>query len=347
MHKIIYPIFFILLLLSACDRDEPTTINGETPVVRMESNFSVVVEEEVVYGEGLGHDHSSTSAFAVPLKLDIYYPENNDFNRPAFMFIHGGGFQGGTKTKPEIVAMANYFVSRGWVFASIDYRTTEEMGTISGMSPAEVVTFYSGIAPPTWINFALQNATSADEVKTSTAMYAAQRDAKAALRWLIANAGTYGINTDFITVGGASAGAVSAVALGISDPEDFTDEISLADDPTLATTNLNASYAVKSLVYFWGSNVKLELLEQVYGFNRYDSNDPELFLAHGTADANPTTTFSEAVELNALYDSTGVYSELVPLEGEGHGAWTARVNGKSLSELSFDFMVARQGLELE
>ena len=42
-------------------------------------------------------------------------------------------------------------------------------------------------------------------------MYAAQRDAKAALRWMVANASTYGINPDYITVGGASAGAITTV----------------------------------------------------------------------------------------------------------------------------------------
>ena len=42
------------------------------------------------------------------------------------------------------------------------------------------------------------------------------KEIRGALRWIIANAGIYGINTDFITVGGASAGAISTVALGIT-----------------------------------------------------------------------------------------------------------------------------------
>ena len=33
----------------------------------------------------------------------------------------------------------------------------------------------------------------------------------------------------------------------------------MSDDPTLSTTNLNETYEVQSLVYFWGSNVKIEL----------------------------------------------------------------------------------------
>jgi hypothetical protein len=101
------------------------------------------------------------------------------------------------------------------------------------------------------------------------------------------------------------------------------------------------------MVYFWGANVKLELFESVYGLYPYDSNDPELFMAHGTNDINPSTPYSEATELKTIYDPLGIYNQLVPLEGRGHGAWNATVDGKSLSDLSFDFLVQRQGLVIE
>ena len=123
--------------------------------------------------------------------------------------------------------------------------------------------------------------------------------------------------------------------------------MSINEDPTLSTTNLNETYDVRSLVYFWGSNIKLEVFEMAYGSNRYNSVDPELFMAHRTDDRNPTTAFSEALELQEIYDSFGIYNELVSLEGEDHGAWSAEVDGKSLFELSFDFLVARQGLSME
>ncbi len=199
------------------------------------------------------------SSFAIPLKLDIYYPDNNSTNRPVFMFIHGGGLTGGTKTKPEIVEMANYYASRGWVFVSIDYRTTEELGTIQGMTPEEVLSYYRGIAPQVWIDTTSSQAQSINNFKKGIAMYMAQRDSKAALRWIVANSNTYNINTDFITVGGNSSGSVSTIALGISNQEDFRDEIPISVDYTLSTTNLNENYSVRSMVYFWGSNAKLDL----------------------------------------------------------------------------------------
>jgi predicted peptidase len=283
MNKVTYLIIFAVLLFTGCSKDESTdaVIVDGTTIVKAESSYTVLTDEDITYAEGLSHNASSTTPFSIPLKLDIYTPDNNSENRPVFMFIHGGGFRGGTKTKPEIVEMANYYASRGWVFASIDYRTAEELGIIQGMTQDELLTYYTGIAPQEWVENALQGAQNSDEVQQATAMYLAQRDAKAALRWIVANSNTYNINTDFITVGGASAGAITTIALGISNQEDFRDEISVTDDPTLSTTNLNESYVVRSMVYFWGSNIKLDVFEAVYELNqydRYDSSDPELFM---------------------------------------------------------------------
>ncbi|WP_338166712.1 alpha/beta hydrolase [Vibrio sp. 10N] len=321
-------------------------LSTEAPLVSAESTYLVLVESDIEYADGLVHDNVSTSPFAAPQTLDIYYPANDHANRPVYMFIHGGGFQSGTKTKPEIIDLAHYFASRGWVVVSVDYRTAEDLGTITGKTPEELLTYYNGIAPQEWLEYALQTAESSDQVKTSTAMYTAQRDAKAALRWIVANADTYNINPDYITVGGASAGSITTIALGISDNEDFRDEISISDDPTLATTHLDQSYVVRSMVYYWGSNIKLDLFENVYGLNRYDSNDPELFMAHGTEN-DPVTPYSEAVELQDIYNDLGIYNRLETLEGYGHGAWNAQVDGKGLSELSFDFLVNRQNLTVQ
>ena len=46
-------------------------------------------------------------------------------------------------------------------------------------------------------------------------------------------------------------------------------------------------------------------------------------------------------------ESLDIHSELVTLDSFGHGAWDAEVNGKGLSELSFDFLVERQELSVE
>ena len=83
----------------------------------------------------------------------------------------------------------------------------------------------------------------------------------------------------------------------------------------------------------------------MYEVDRYDDEDPELFMAHGDGN-DPVTPYEGALDLQEIYDSLGIHSELVTLEGHGHGAWNAVVDGKGLFELSFDFLMERQDLEI-
>ena len=331
--------------LSGCFSNDNGSSADEPGVIYEPGLYEVLKNEDIIYARGLAHTKTSSNPSAVPLRLDVYFPDDNSTDRPVLMFIHGGGFTGGIKHKPEIVEMAEYYASRGWVYVSIDYRTTEELGDIDDMSQEEIIDYYQGIAPKEWIEHTFEGAESTKQIQQSVAMYAAQRDSKAALRWIVANADTYSIDVDEIAVGGASAGSITTIALGISNESDFRDEISIDEDPTLATTNLNETYDVKSMVYFWGSNVKVELYNTVYEVDRYDAKDPELFMAHGDGN-DPVTPYEGALALQDIYDSLGIYNELVTLEGHGHGAWNAVVDGKGIFELSFDFLIDRQKLDI-
>ena len=331
--------------LSSCFSNDKGSSANEPGSIYEPGLYEVLKNEDIVYARGLAHTKKSSNPSAVPLRLDVYFPDGNSTDRPVLMFIHGGGFTGGIKHKPEIVEMAEYYASRGWVYVSIDYRTTEELGDIDDMSQEEIIDYYQGIAPKEWIEHTFEGAESTKQIQQSVAMYAAQRDSKAALRWIVANADTYSIDVNEIAVGGASAGSITTIALGISNESDFRDEISINEDPTLATTNLNETYDVKSMVYFWGSNVKVELYNTVYEVDRYDAKDPELFMAHGDGN-DPVTPYEGALALQDIYDSLGIYNELVTLEGHGHGAWNAVVDEKGIFELSFDFLIDRQKLDI-
>ena len=298
---------------------------SEIPVVQSAQTYKVIVKEDIVYARGLSQDSlNSEKSIEIPLKLDVYIPENNSENRPVFLFIHGGGFSGGSKQQSQINNWANYYTSRGWVFISIDYRLKGHKGTV----------------PKQWIDYTV-NVPKAKAAQF-LAVYPAVRDAKAALRWIIANAKTYHIDTNYITVGGGSAGAVTAIGAGISNPEDFRDEIKPNQDPTLASTNPEQSYQIRTIVDLWGSKAALDILKEVFGHQRFDSNDPSLFIAHGTKD--PTVPFSSALDLKSVYEANKLPLGYYPLEGYGHGAWNATVNDKRIEELAFDFIVAQQNL---
>ena len=59
------------------------------------------------------------------LQLDVYRPVGDAVaQRPLVVFVHGGGFSGGSRTSPEIVDEANTLARQGYVTASISYRLT-------------------------------------------------------------------------------------------------------------------------------------------------------------------------------------------------------------------------------
>ena len=330
MIKQIFASLLIMVFLISCEKDDDNIVTNESssPTVKLNTTYEVNITEDIIYAEGLSHDYwNSSNTTALPLYMDSYVPENNSQNRPLLMLIHGGAFVGGSKQQDAIVDMANYYASRGFVVFSIDYRLRDHMGTI----------------PQAWIDATSVGTPS--NLDQTFAMYPAHRDAKAALRWIMANAQNYHINKDYITVGGGSAGAITSIGIGVSELGDYKDEISSSEDNTLSTTNLSQTYEVQTILDFWGSTVSIEILESIYGHQRFDSNDPALFIAHGTED--PTVPFSRAEDLKTICETNEIDFVYYPLEGAGHGPWGATVNGKSLSDLSFDFIVENQNLNVE
>jgi len=332
MKKTLSLLFSMIVFVGCSSPEEnitdPITIDPIVPTVTSNAMYGVTLFEDITYAQGLSHESiNSVTSTNMELKLDVYVPNNDSNNRPVFMYIHGGGFMTGNKQAGVIPILADYYASRGFVFVSINYRLLDDFGTI----------------PTLWET----NATFVDPdwAPQYLALYPSQRDAKAALRWIVVNAETYGINTNYITVGGGSAGAVTAITLGVSEPQDFRDEISLDTDPTLLTTNLESSYDIKTIVDFWGSKVALDAHEEIYGSNRFGSNDPPLFIAHGTEDL--TVLYSSATDLQAIYETYNIPYVLYTLEGAGHAPWGVQVDGKPLSQLSFEFVVEQQELSVE
>ncbi len=327
----LFKLLLLITVISSCKKVKTTIrIVPNSMTVKSSSTYTVVVEQNVKYGEGLSHQTlNSTSYSIMDLKLDVYKPANSTKKKPAILLIHGGGFSGGDKSDDNIVNLANYFAARGWVVFSINYRLQSNKGTV----------------PKEWIQYAQNSIPLADQSQF-LALYPAHRDAKAALRWLIANANQYNIDTNYITVGGGSAGAVMATTLGITNTIDFTNEISMTNDPSLATTNLNSNnYTIKTILDFWGSGVAVTATNNIYRYQRFDRTDAPIMIVHGTNDQ--TVAYSEALELKDIYNSTGATYKLHTLKNRGHGPWDATVNGKKLEELSFDFIVLQQKLIVE
>lgn len=307
------------------DAASSDTTSSAAPTVTTKASFKVVSEEGVVYGQGLvDAAWGASPGTKTDLLLDSYRPKNAPGLRPGIVLIHGGGFTGGSRKHSALVTLAKVLAARGWVAVSIDYRLAKTKGTI----------------PAAW-NKAAGATPSPDQVR---AMYLAARDAKAAVRWMHANATKLKIDPAHIAVGGGSAGAYTAIGVGLSNANDFRDELSDQQDVTRASTHLSASAKVAAVIDFWGAGTMLDLLAAQDGKTRFDAGDPPLAIIHGTADK--TVLFSHAETLKQRYDAAKLPYAYYPLQGAGHGPWGAKVGDKTLIALSFDFLVKHQALQL-
>jgi len=88
-------LYLFTIILAACEKNEDqlsSDIINEIPIVKAVSTYNVIFDEDIVYAQGLSHQSvNSSNATPIPLKLDVYYPDGNSLNRPAYLFIHGGG----------------------------------------------------------------------------------------------------------------------------------------------------------------------------------------------------------------------------------------------------------------
>lgn len=155
--------------------------------------FSAIdVDDAVVYRSGVP---DLVSGDPVSLAFDRYTPGGDDrTDRPAIVWIHGGGFRVGTRQSLHDVADA--YARRGYVTFSIDYR----------LDPgSQCQNVQDG---------AVDSADRASEtVRCWRAIQAAQDDASAAVAFVRDHAAEYGIDPDRIVAAGFSAGAVTAVNL--------------------------------------------------------------------------------------------------------------------------------------
>jgi len=174
----------VLLVAAGCNfhLTEPP---GPEPLRYRDEVFANVTRSNgIVFGSAV--DQTGTT---VTLRLEKYEPAGDTATaRPAVVWVHGGGFSGGSRTSPEVVDEATLFARKGYVIVSIDYRL-----------------WSGGCFPPT--------------TECLTAITHAKWDAQAAVRYLRANAGSLKVDPNRIAIAGTSAGAITALNVGYG-PED-------------------------------------------------------------------------------------------------------------------------------
>lgn len=119
-----------------------------------------------------------------PLLLDVFQPSARETPRPAVIIIHGGGFVGGDRTIGW--EAATHMAEAGYIAFSIGYRLFDQVGG-SNPWPAQL------------------------------------DDAQRAVRWVRANAATYGVDPERIGAYGHSSGGTLAAMLGVRETRDDSD----------------------------------------------------------------------------------------------------------------------------
>jgi acetyl esterase/lipase len=237
------------------------------------------------------------------ITMDIFQPVGDTATkRPLIIFAFGGGYIFGTKDDSDIQGLCDYFAKRGYVTASINYR--------------------KGL-----------NATSNNSAVR--AIYRGAQDWSSALRWFKEYSGTYKVDTNYIFVGGSSAGSFGALHMAYADDSNKPPEANASGFPNFnpdlgclscSGNNYHHSNKVKAVLNCWGA-----MLDK----NFIDANDtPILFSTHGTTDPIvPFTSgspFSASIvvqsvdgssELNARALSVGIPNKFIPYEGQGHCVW--------------------------
>ena len=277
------------------------------------------------------------------LVMDIYTPSGDtNTNRPVIIFAHSGGFLTGDRNHDDMVAFCDSFARKGYVTATIDYRQGFNLIGNAGLHGTRAV--YRGL-----------------------------QDGRSAVRFLRANAATYGIDPNKVYFAGSSAGAFIALhSVYMDEPSEKpfnAGPVSYNNiffpffhtGPDLGGFdvggNLSFDGTPNAIISLWGALEGTELITA-------SNNDP-VFLVHGEADGTvPFTTgppfgagilpdvdgsdlINDQLDLLGLTDKQTYFvaGEDHEFHGASNGDWDNGIGGNAfwdiILDMSADFLFQR------
>lgn len=246
------------------------------------------------------------------LQLDLARPAG-DGPFPAIIFIHGGGWHQGDRRayKSQIIEAAE----RGYVAATISYRLME---------------FDE----------------SKKETTTATPTFPAQvHDAKAAVRWLRAQAENYHVDPNRIGVTGGSAGGHLSLLVGLTDAASGLEgDGGNPDQPSrvqavvnfFGPTEMASCYEASSVAWmlrlFMGGTPgeAADTYEAASPITYVSSEDPPVLTLHGDKDALVPVT--QATTLDEKMKAAGASHTLMVFKNQGHG-FGAEIQQKAMQAM--------------
>lgn len=194
---------------------------------RKTGTMDLILSNALAFGEdipdsgwkGKSYEHLPYSEESESDYLDLYVPQSTE-KMPLIVLVHGGGFVENDSQCRQAVLMYQYFRSKGYACASVNYRLATE-------------------AP----------------------YPAAVEDVKAAVRFLYANAETYGYDKERIAIWGESAGGYLAAMAALSGDDEYRGVKYIGEEEDSSVT-----VDISALILFYG----------VYEFDRLDQDFQQL-----------------------------------------------------------------------
>ncbi len=247
----------------------------------------IVQEQKIVYGKGGSED----------LILDLARPAQTSGLVPGIVYVHGGGWRGGSRNSyhNEVQEAAR----RGYVAVTVDYRLTQPDA----------------------------------EGKAKYPFPAQLEDVKCAVRWLRANADKYHVDPKRIGATGESAGGHLVLMLAVTgDNKQFEGTGGNPDVSSQVQAVVNW-FGPTDLARMYGYNKAVDpLLSALCGGtpqerpDQYKATSPVTYVTkdtcpvltlHGTADK--LVPVDQASEFDAAMKKAGATSVVMIIQGNGHG----------------------------
>lgn len=201
-------LFFLLLLCSS-----PFSTQAQRYVT---DQFSEVNQQTFTYATVDGK----------VLFLDLYRAQGDtEAKKPLILYVHGGGFSGGTRNGESLVAFARDFAKKGYTVASISYRLTMKGKSFSCDQAAQ------------------------NKIRT---FQAAAQDIRQATKYILDRQVEWGIDPAKIVLAGSSAGAEAILHAAYWKQEDLPPN----------TVALPAGFRYAGLISMAGAIVNLQLINE-------------------------------------------------------------------------------------
>lgn len=248
----------------------------------------------VAYGQNINELQQNQT-----LRMDIYTPDGDDLaERPLIIVAHGGSFIIGVRQ--DLHELCERFVKKGFVCATIDYR----------------------LWPILLLGFP-------DSTKITQTAFGAISDMKAAVRFFrqsYVEGNPFGIDTNYIAVGGGSAGAITAIHTAYIDADDELPENVLDELDRHGGFEGNSGDSI-NLTYSSKVHSVLNLSGAIFDTSWIRAGEVPIFSIQGTIDETVPYGLGKAAGIATMMgskliheraDHVGLVNGLISVEGGGH-----------------------------